>query len=351
MSIVKVAKQAGVSYATAWNVINGRENFSKETVAAVTNAAKKIGFSFETRRRFKQSQKNDELRGSISLLHFRPLSSIGNSIIYSIQNYLSREKINLSFAIVKNEGDIPPAVQKGEVSGILGYGEIPSSWNHEILQKIPTVWMMSHTKQGGDLWGDRVATDNFAIGALAARSLLDRGHTHLALMDLVREVESYSYVQRWSGFETTAKERSESVIRLKVSHSYSFAASDKKLPFPSKNPIEIESNADQLIAFAENFVDQWLALKKRPTGVFVNSDRLTSAVYSALQSRKIKIGKEIDIVSCDRESEYLNHLKPTPPSIDINPDAIAQTAVERLLWRLSGKQSSPQALILIPPSL
>jgi len=137
MSIIEVAKKAGVSYATAWRVINGKYNSPSLIADAVERAMGEVGFSVENRRRLRRSAGRDKPVETVALLHFRSVTTLGNSILYLVQRCLATEGINLVFAHVQNEKEIPPVVRKGEVSGILGYGEMPEAWCSEALKKYP----------------------------------------------------------------------------------------------------------------------------------------------------------------------------------------------------------------------
>ena len=350
MSIIEVAKKAGVSYATAWRVINGKYNFPSPIAEAVERAMSEVGFSVENRRRLRRNTGKEKTVETVALLHFRSVTTLGNSILYLVQRCLAAEGINLVFAHVQNPKEIPPAVRKGEVSGILGYGELPESWSNEELKKIPAVWMMSTSKPHTDLWGDRVAPDNYGIGTLAGNYLVERGHKHVAMMGTDDNFSSYGISQRWYGFQAATAGRAESVHSLSAQQD-SAASSPVMLSLRKKGTPGIEYGSIQLAGTAERLVDQWLALKPRPTAIFVSVDRLLFAVYEVLANRGINLDKDLDLVSCDYEQNLGQHLNPRPCWIDLNRELIAQTAVERLIWQMNTGKTASNVLISVFPSI
>src|SRR5438045_80477 len=75
---------------------------------------------------------------------------------------------------VSSAEQLPHAVRTGNVDGILGYGQFPEAAVMPRLLRTPAVWMMTRSDLDPDPWGDRVLPNSKAIGALAARFLLDR---------------------------------------------------------------------------------------------------------------------------------------------------------------------------------
>jgi len=349
MSIIEVAKKAGVSYATAWRVINGKFDSSSPVATAVERAMREVGFSPENRRRLRRNSSKEKAVETVALLHFRPVTTLGNSILYGVQKCLAAEGINLVFAHVQNEREIPPVVRKGEIGGILGYGEMPVSWITEGLKKIPAVWMMSSSAPHPDIWGDRVSPDNYGIGTLAGKCLMDRGHKHVAMMGTDDNFSSYGLSQRWYGFQSAIHGKADSSHCLSAQQD-SAASSQVMRSLREKVTPGIEFGSIQLAGTAERLVDQWMALNPRPTGIFVFVDRLLFAIYEVLFSRNIKLD-DLDLVSCDYEQKLGQHLKPTPCWIDINRELIAQSAVERLIWQMSTGKFSSNVLISVFPSL
>jgi LacI family transcriptional regulator len=327
MSIVRIARAANVSYATAWRIINNHPGGSEETVAAVRGAMEQIGYEpGKVRRRGRRPRVADGIRTrNIALLHLRRATLISASVLNCVQRILAEQRLNLIFAHCWTPDELPPAVRGGNVDGILGYGQFPQDTVDANLGKIPAVWMMSRSDPGEDPWGDRIRPDNEAIGRLAAGYLLGRGHRHLGYMN--PQTGFWLYDARLASFQAaTAAVGIEAQI------------------FSS-------SGTEDLNLEAERCVEQWMSASPRPRGIFVPVDRVTLFIHRQLERRGIAPGKDVDLISCDNEQELLSLLRPPPPSIDINREMIARLAVERLLWRMKNGVSSPSVVTTVSPTL
>jgi LacI family transcriptional regulator len=330
MTIARIAEAAKVSYATAWRVINNQPCKSEEAIAAVRRAMHQLGYDGEAKaqqRRGRPSRGELGIRTrNIALLHLRKGSSLSTSVLARVQRMLAEKEMNLIFAHVESPDAMPPAVKAGNVDGILGYGQFPEGAVTPKLKKIPAVWMMSRSDIKPDAWGDRVRPDHDAIGKLAAQYLLDRGHKHLAYMNPDADVRIY-------------QDRMQS-FRMAVA-SVSGVAMD----------VYGTTGTQDLDEEAERLVDLWMKASPRPTGLFVPVDRVTVRVHQNLVRRGIRPGRDVDIVSCDREKELLSLASPTPASIDLHRTTIARLAVEQLFWRMKNGMNSPSVVITVTPTL
>jgi len=325
MSIVRIAEAAKVSYATAWRIINNQPGGSDDAVAAVKEAMAALGYEGMTRsKRGRKPRSADGIRTrNIALLHFRPASSISASVLSCVHQMLAERGLNLIFAHCQRASDLPQAVSSGNVDGILGYGQFPEV--DATFRKVPAVWMMTRQDPGADAWGDRVKPDHEAIGQLAARHLLDRGHKHVAFLN--PDANWALYQQR----------------------SYAFGAAMKSAGITSETYNCTGTN--ELNLQAQCLVEQLESASPRPSGVFVPVDRVTLFIYRHLEQRGIKPCRDIDIVSCDNERELLSLMHPKPASIDLNRPMIARLAVERLLWRMKNGTKSPSVVTTVSPTL
>jgi DNA-binding LacI/PurR family transcriptional regulator len=342
MSITQIAKEANVSYATAWRIINNRPCRSPEAVRAVKEAMTRIGYAPENVRRGRRPKAADGIRThNIALLHLRQGSAVSTSILAFVQRMLAEKNLNLIFAHVESPSQLPQALRAGNIDGILGYGEYPAEAITPQIRQVPAVWMMSRNDvSSSDAWGDRVRPDHHEIGRLAAQYLLDRGHRHLAFFN-PNPSQSF-YTERGVAFRAAAE---TGLIAVGQKQTAVPALNADPLPPAEQNSIAA------MEAAAEQFVEQWLASDPRPTGAFIPVDRVALRVYRHLEQHKIQPGRDIDIVSCDNEVELLSLMDPPPASIDLNRKSIARLAVERLLWRMRHRMASPAITISVSPVL
>jgi LacI family transcriptional regulator len=334
-SITRIAEAANVSYTTAWRIINNRPCGSEDAVAKVKAAMQKMNYQPQALKRGRPPRAIQGIRShNIVLLHLREGTSISTSVLSAVHEALARKNLNLIFAQFERADALPQALRAGNVDGILGYGELPPQMPiTPALRRVPAVWMMSRGKPGTrDPWGDRVKPDNEGIGLLAADHLVARGHRNVAFFNPQPGVVGV-YTEREAAFRSSAQGRARTV------HTFNSSDARQGLRIPGMERA------------AASFVEQWLRADPRPTGVFVPVDRVTLRVCQQLARNGVTLGKDLEIISCDNEQEMLSLIHPTPASIDINRPAIAQLAVERLLWRMTHGISFPSVVLTVSPSL
>ncbi len=333
MSIVRVAQVAGIPYSTTWRVINRASGVSSRATQAVRKAMDQIGYvqpveqgNGRANRRSPRTRQR-----SVALLYLRESSPVSISILRSVQQIVGERELNLICGHVVSAEDLPPAVQAGQVDGILGYGQLPMTEVSERLRSIPAVWMMSPLTATHDAWGDRVMPDHRAIGSLAAKYLLDRGHRHLAFLNPAPVF--YSQL-RGQAFTDYALGKAKSV-RLFDYH-------------PAENWAVSEVPTAAAIG---HVLDSWAAVSPRPSGLFVSTDAICVMLYRQLVRRGVRIGRDVELISCDNLQDLLSALDPAPTSIDLNREMIARLAVERLLLRMKENHPSPPVQIAVSPTL
>jgi DNA-binding LacI/PurR family transcriptional regulator len=68
-----------------------------------------------------------------------------------------------------------------------------------------------------------------------------------------------------------------------------------------------------------------------------------------LKSLGIRIGRDLEIISCNNETSLLAGLEPRPVSISIQPETIGKKAVEQLRWRILHPDEESQITIEVSP--
>jgi DNA-binding LacI/PurR family transcriptional regulator len=325
MSIQRIAKLANVPYSTTWRAINRVPGVSADAAKAVRKAMEQIGYVGPTERPRNGVDGAGRRHQQVAMLYFREKTALSLSILRAVQKILLSEKMNLIFGHVTGPEDLPPAVRSGQVDGILGYGEFPDSAVTPQLREMPAVWMMSPTGEREDAWGDRIMVDHRMIGQLAARYLLEKGRRHLAFLN---PAPTFPFMcERGMGFRAAAEGGPETI---------QFVSPD----------VNLEPNGREAM---DQMMQRWAALSPRPTGIFVPTDVVAIGVYHRLAELGVRAGRDVEVISCDRQEEQLSHLDPPPVSIDLNREMIARLAVERLLWRMrEGMQASPVRIVVSP---
>lgn len=337
MSVQAVARKAGLSVASVSRVINRHPLVAPETRERVEAAMRELGYvpPDPARRRGPRTEAHRGVRTrSIAVIFAEPAVSLGSSplhatLLHGIEAALTRRNLNLILCQLDGTTPLPPAIRRGAVDGILFEGRIPTGDVADRLRRFPGVWML--TRHGQEWWGDSVEPDNSAAGELAARHLLDRGHTHVAFLNL--EPDMVPFVQRGDAFVATMSRAGGTVDKVAANPSPRTAR-------PLSYPEQVDAAVDRL-----------LRGPSRPTAVFIPFDMVTDAVFRALASRGILPGRDIEIVSCDNGWLGLTGLRPRPAAVDLRIEAIGAQAVEHLLWRMANPYAPVGMRILVPPLL
>ncbi len=337
MSMVEVAKLAGVSHATVSRVINNQPGVSARKVQLVRDAMRRIGYTPPARRRGRQRKRSNGVRtGNIALLMdgtdpalaTAPVTAV---VLHAAEDALAERGFNLIVGQIAEGGRLPPTVASGYVDGLLMHGKPPSPAVTEQLKRYPCVWVLSPRRPRG-YWGDRVGPDNAAIGAMAADYLADRGHTSMAFLHA--NPTHIGFAQRLEAFVQRAEERG---VRA---HAVTEGFDRSALPV---HGVQTQEPMDALIERA-------LGRSPRPTGFFIQKDRITVLAYRSLREHGLEPGEDVEVISCDNDS-ILELLEPRPATIDIRATELGRRAVEQLLWRMRHADAPMTVNTTIEPRL
>jgi LacI family transcriptional regulator len=351
MSIARVAQAANVSYATAWRIINNRPCSSESAIKAVKRAVRQVGYEPSpvsapgiAPRRGRPSKLTEGIRTrNVALLQLRGGTALSSSVIGAVQRRLAERDLNLLFAQVETGSSLPPAVRSAGVDGILGYGKFPDDAITSQIQRIPAVWMMSRNDRGLDRFGDRVMPDHAAIGDLAADYLSDRGYRRVAVINPYPESEIYRV--RCDSLLAAAK-------RTGMRTAY--------LLGEARPGVADENLTDSVARLSEQWLAQCSAdsIPTASAAVFVPADEIALPLHRHLRRRGVKLatpgsprGMGLAIVSSDNDRELMHQMTPPPQTIDLNREAIAELAIERLFWRMREGLSQPQVTLMVRPVL
>jgi DNA-binding LacI/PurR family transcriptional regulator len=344
MSIVAVAKRAGVSVATVSRVINDLQNVRAETVEQVRAAMQEIGYKPP---RVKRGPKGGPRRvvpscfrtGQFAILTLGGFQGwLGLPVMASVVTGITRAAKELDLRPVLDEmpdpESITPILRRREVDGAIVFvmSGLPLDKLIHLHRHLPVVWAMGG--EGGPPQVDHVSADNLGIGHLACEYLIGQRCRQLAYI---------------------TNEPDWLIMRLR-GHAFAGAACDASLPATSyivngsPNSLEAYGRNANISATLEAAVDRLAAARPRPDGLFIPTDLLTTRVYPLLVQHGIQPQRDIHIVSCDNEDERLSMLSPRPPSIDIRGEEIGRWAVRQLVQRLQ-RPDDPCTRVQVAPRI
>lgn len=344
MSIIKIAKLAGVSHTTVSRVINNEANVSPETAMKIRAIIKQIGYVPKppSMRRGPRRIRDIEFRtGNVAFLtsadSLRVLSSspVMLDVLHGVEEALAAHGMSMVQGAISAGRHLPPIVARGEVDGVIVWPNLDgvSSETIEILRKYKVVYVMTAFEER--LAGDRVKNNNWQIGQLAAKYLLSRGHKRVGYITPTTLHLQRNMCERWQAFSQLVQESGEETCQVIIEQS-------------PTDLLEIDSDREKLI---QRSLQQLFESNQFPTGVFVTCDSLTAKIYPILKSMGIRIGEDLEIISCDNQTSLLAGLEPRPVSIDIQAELIGKTAVEQLRWRILHPEDDSQRTIEVQPKL
>lgn len=327
MSIKEIAEKSGVSIATVYRVMSQHPSISKETTRRVEEVVQEMGWaSFDaiyTRGSKRRSRKGVQAGQVVFLLVGKNLAA-DFSIVRGMENTLSEYGLKLMFAYAPSFSQIPEAVTKEKIDGVILHGwGFPTPLESEVKKicKCPAVWVMTH-EEG---WGDCVQPDNAAIGHIAAQYFLRRSYKRLAV--LMPESGQIAFEQRAQSFVRTASANQVTTQTYRTDNT----------------------TGDTFQEILPEEINRLAAESPLPQGLFVLDDNFVGAIYNMLMARGITPGKDIEIVSCGHKKNNLVGLSPQPVTIDMCMEKIGSQAAKQLIYRLTHRDEDIRTVIMVQP--
>jgi LacI family transcriptional regulator len=161
-----------------------------------------------------------------------------------------------------------------------------------------------------------------AVGGLAARYVLERGH---------RDCAFFSPFPDHPGYVTYHKR----ILERQMSFASAVATAGGTTRVNTRGLRTWQANDPVRML---EILREMLLTEPRPTALFVPGDHFMITVYGALFSLGIAPGRDVDIVSCNNDLSLLDGLHPRPGVVDIHIPWIGQMGVKMLLERLENPE-------------
>jgi LacI family transcriptional regulator len=337
MSILDVAKAAGVSTATVSRVLNNFPHVREETVNRVREAVQALNY---TPLRARRDGGDPETRGRPGRTGNVAVITLGQardwlqmpvmaSAVAGIRTAVSERGFRLILEEILDPTKPNPLIDRREIDGAIVFvtGALPSDVCNEALaklsEKVPIVWAMGDEHGNYDV--DHVTYDNLRIGNMACEYLRSRN---------CREIGLVSLNPAWI------------FMRLRA-QSFLNSAYDAGRPATayvvSEDQMLIDSYGKRVVAAksAEEIVAAIAAAQPKLNGLFTLNDQTTAMLAPILTRHGIRPERDVTIVSCDNEQSRLAALQPRPATIDIGAEEVGYRAMTRLVNRMRHPEESP----------
>lgn len=334
VSIVEVAKLAGVSKSTVSLVINDSPKVLKGTVEKVNRAMAEMGYTPSPRGQRRGRKPRGLLpsqAANIALVTLGIRNAVLRAPLYAdvLHGIAESLRENHHRLTVYNSNDSTESITDdllhNGADGILIFGRGESPRVTEALKEYPCVSFMG--VDAPRKWCDWVGFDDRIVGELAADYLLKNGHKHFAYL-------GYGHWERGRVFAEKVKAAGGTIEMLDANG----------LVVSGDDVHQVDS------AKMTQCVEKLLALNPRPTALFSWADMLTAALYPVLHARGIQIGRDLSIVTCNNEWPLLLGLSPRPAIVDVHAIDIGKHVVNQLIWRIKNR-TSPLVTVMVKPSL
>lgn len=352
MSILEVAKAAGVSTATVSRVLNELPGVRDETIQQVRAAVAALNY---TPQRVRKAPRNGDHRsdhrpsrsalrtGSVAALTLgQPAGWLRMPVMAEAVSGIQRAATDFGLRLVLGEIADPhrpeTALRGLQVDGAVVFvdSNLSPTATRGALRflgaRMPIVWAMGTETFASPV--DHVTPNNITAGALAHDYLKSRGCHRMAYV--CNDPHWHFMRLRGQAFLNAALDDGAAATAHIV----------------TDQPLLAESFGARVRTSASlaDLVDDLVDAPERPDGIFVANDLTAVSLYSLLAARGIRPGEDIRIVSCDNEAVRLSGLSPRPVSINICAEQVGYKAVGRLRERLQSPDEPP-VLIQVAPHL
>lgn len=321
VSIVDIAKKAGVSITTVSRVLNGKaEEFriSEKSQQKIKETARKLNY---VPNQFAANLKSGK-SNAIALI----IPSLSNPFFAEIASEINAEVRNRGYITLIGDSDEDMHIEQEELQqmrarNIEGLVIVPTSQNWKMIkqmhdQGLPVVCIDRYFE---DLDIPYVTTDNYKGAVMATNHLLENGHTQIACIQGLED--SVPNKRRIEGFRDAMKEAG-------IQH-YTISGNEFSLQNGYKEA--------KLL----------LRMKQRPTAIFALSNTIAIGCIKALQEENVIIPDHMSLITFD-DHPFLDYLA-TPLSCISQPTReICRLAVKYLFFMLANKEIKEKHVLLKP---
>lgn len=343
MSIVAVAKKAGVSIATVSRVLNEIPVVNPKTAQAVRKAIAEMGYRPTRIRRNTGTAQARSTAPNLAGKQIAVMAIGGNQrwfampVMAQVLAGISRGAREHDLRLILEEYNPATAFEAQrfrEMSGAIAFvqSHVDEKELLKVSRHLPVVWVMGSESHRSLV--DHISADNTGVGYLAFEHLASQGCEQFAY---VSDTPSWPLMRaRGQAFTNAANDAGRNVANYLVTTD------------------ELLLSAYGAAAYAADSLEDAIELLRRQCtgqlGLFVPTDLLTTRIYPLLARHGLRPGVDLHIVSCDNEEVRLSSLHPRPKSIDLSAEDIGRAAVGQLISRFT-TPDAPIVRVQVSPRL
>ncbi|QOV18772.1 LacI family DNA-binding transcriptional regulator [Blautia liquoris] len=318
ITILDVAKEAGVSKSTVSLVINNSSAVKLETQYKVRDAINKLGYvpNFAARG---LTTKRNHILGIIfltsDLVHSPDeFTSVPETLLYDVNIGIDKTLRNTDYALLSerfstNEKSLPDLITSGRVDGVFIIGGL---YQPDFIERLKSSGMPAVLIGREHKEIDSVSPDLTKVGFIAGKKLVHTGHKKILFVNGPRS--SNNSQKKLDGLQLALKDVRTGVTAKTLYSGYSSLEAYQTIS-------EIWTNG------------------YRPDAIFGGSDGITAGILQFALQKGIRIPEDISLIGYER-SVISEHTAIPYTVIDSHKDIMGEIACNALLNRIHKPNSS-----------
>jgi LacI family transcriptional regulator len=318
VTVVDVARAAGVSYATVSRVINGKDHVKPEKRTRVLQAMDELGYVANRQARRLAGGRSKIIGLLVPGLDTAYIGEVARGIDQEVQAVEYDLMLYTTHLHHAKESAFVTMLSRGLADGLLLIlPRRPGSYLPSLRQRqVPYVLIDHH---GGDRQGPSVGATNWQGAYDATQYLIGLGHCRI-------------------GFITGTLDLACATDRL---GGYRAAHRDAGLP-PAP---ELVCEGDFLQPAGYRGAHRLLDLPERPTAIFASNDVMAFGAMEAARERGLRIPQDISIVGFD-DIPQTEHVHPPLTTVRQPLEEMGRAATRMLIQRIDQPERTPERIEL-----
>jgi LacI family transcriptional regulator len=321
VSIVDIAKKAGVSITTVSRVLNGKSEeyrISEKSQQKIKETARRLNY---VPNQFAANLKSGK-SNTIALI----IPSLSNPFFADIASEINAEVRNRGYITIIGDSDENKEIEYEELQqmrsrNIEGLVIVPTSQNWKTIkqmhdQGLPVVCIDRYFEDQSIPY---VTTDNYAGALMATKHLLDNGHSQIACIQGLED--SVPNKLRIEGFKNAMKKAGI--------QTYTISGNE----FSEQNGYK----ETKLL----------LHMREKPTAIFALSNTIAIGCIKALREENVLIPDHISLITFD-DHPFLDYLATPLTCISQPTREICRLAIKYLFFMLANKEIKEKYVLLKP---
>lgn len=305
-----IANKLGVSTVTVSKALTDKEGVGEELRVTIKETAKQMGYRYTIGTKLQKSGRSYNI-GIILESHYVDAQNDAfyMKMYHNLIKILAKSNYSGIMELITQEmmreSIMPNILLDNKVDGIIVLGQIKSEYLKMVREtNIPIVYLDFYDRQ---MEVDSIITDSVYGTYMLTNYIVSNGHTKIAFVGSIHATASI--LDRFLGYYRS----------LLVNN------------IPFREEYVISDRGDDGL-----FIELDLP-EDMPTAFVCNCDELAYILMEKLKAKGYRIPEDISVVGFDNYT-FAGYSSPRLTTVEVNVEAMAQTAVETLIKRILGEK-------------